>query len=367
MTRWSRRASLIGIVVAATMMVGCGGSSAGTASRRRTATSTRSDSSATQSLPSAASVSAPRGVAGIAAPGFPAMITTASGSVWVFSHRGLLVYRVNPGSNRIVAEVDVHDTPCTLVAAGAGLVWLSNCGSGENSTGWVFGIDAATNRVVRRVRGGFPAFGDGSLWVLDDSGKRVRRVDPRSGVVLASIPTGSDQLPGGGTLALAGVGYGSAWLTSDASKTVTRISTATNKVTAVIPLAGARTQDEAFPNAGGYIDGAQMAFAGGKAWYGNPAGLFEIDPHTDHAKLIPLRMQPFTEWGDIPVVSGAGSVWMRTSDSRIDRIDTATGRVLATYPADGGGGGGGLAVAFGSLWVDNAGSDSVWREPIKTG
>jgi hypothetical protein len=58
---------------------------------------------------------------------------------------------------------------------------------------------------------------------------------------------------------------------------------------------------------------------------------------------------------------------MRTSDSRIDRIDTASGRVLATYPADGGGGGGGLAVAFGSLWVDNAGSDSVWREPIKAG
>lgn len=366
MTGSTLKSSLVWLA-AAVMLAGCGGSGAGIASRPAGATSTRSDSPTTQSLPSAAAVNAPHGAAGIATPGFPAMIVAASGSIWVFPHRAFLVYRVNPATNRIVAEVNVHDTPCTLAAAGAGLVWLSNCGPGENSTGWVFGIDATTNRVVRRIRGGFPAFGDGSLWVLDDSGKRVRRVDPRSGVVLANIPTGSDQQPGGGTLALAGIAYGSAWLASDASRTVTRISTVTNKVTAVIPLAGAKTQDEAFPNAGGYIDGAQMAFEGGKAWYGNPAGLFEIDPQTNNAKLIPLRMQPFTEWGDIPIVSGAGSVWLRTSDTRLDRIDPATGRVLATYPADSGGGGGGLAVAFGSLWVDNAGSDSVWREPIKRG
>jgi hypothetical protein len=78
-------------------------------------------------------------------------------------------------------------------------------------------------------------------------------------------------------------------------------------------------------------------------------------------------MQPFAEWGDIPIVSGAGSVWLRTSDPKLDRIDPATGRVRATYPAANAGGGGGLAVAFGSLWVENAGSDSVWREPIKAG
>jgi streptogramin lyase len=302
---------------------------------------------------------------GIYTGGFPAMIVPASGSIWVFPHRDIVVDRIDPLTNRIVAQVNVQDTPCTLSAAGGGLVWLSNCGTGENSTGWVYGIDPRLNRIVRRIRGTYPAFGDGSLWVLDDSGKRVRRVDPRSGVVLATIPTGSDQQPGGGTLVLAGVGYGSAWLASDASKTVTRISTATNKVTAVIPLAGAETQDEAFPNGGGYINGAQMALADGKAWYGNPAGLFEIDSRSNHVRLIPLRMRPFTEWGDIPVVSGAGSVWLRTADNRIDRIDPLSGRLIGTYPADSGGGGGGLAVADGSLWVENAGSDSVWREPIK--
>jgi hypothetical protein len=202
---------------------------------------------------------------------------------------------------------------------------------------------------------------------MDDSGKWVRRVDPRTGVVLARIATHSDQQPGGGTLVLGGVGYGSAWLDSDADKTVTRISTATNRVTAVIPLPGAKTQDEAFgSSASGYINGAGMAFADGKAWLGNPAGLFEIHARTNHARLIRLGMRPFAEWGDIPVAAGAGSIWIRTTNTRIDRVDPASGKVLGVYRGDSDGGGG-VAVAFGSLWVENAGADSVWREPINPG
>lgn len=355
------RVSLIALVMVA---AGCGSSGTGHASRPAAATTTASGSSPTQSVPASFPVTAPHGITGIGTAGFPAMIVPASGSIWVFAHRTNAVYRISPLTNRIVAQVNTPDVSCTSAAAGGGLVWLSNCGPGENATGWVYGIDPRLNRVVSQIRGTYPAFGDGSLWVLDDSGKRVRRVDPRSGVVLASIRTGSNQQPGGGTLTLGGTGYGSAWLASDASKTVTRVSTSTNKVTAVIPLPGAKTEDQAFPNGGGYINGGQMAFLGGKAWYGNPAGLFEIDSHSNHVRLIPLHMQPFTEWGDIPVVSGAGAVWVRVADNKVDRIDPATRRVIGTYPADSGGGGGGLAAAFGSLWVDNAGSDSVWREPV---
>ncbi len=294
------------------------------------------------------------------------MIVPAAGSVWVFLHRDNYAYRIDPTSDRIVEAVTTPDVSCTSAAAGGGKVWFSNCGPGEGLTGLVYGIDTKSNRVALQVHGVYPVFGDGSLWVLDDTGKHIRRVDPRTGVVLASVPTGSDQQPGGGTLTLAGVGFGSAWLASDTDKTVTRISTATDKVTAVIPLTGAKTQDDAFPNGSGFINGAEMAFAGGKAWYGNPAGLFDIDARTNHARLIPLRMHPFSQWGDIPVVSGLGSVWLRTADAKLARIDPATGRLIATYPADPIGGGGGLAAAFGSLWVENAFNDSVWREPIRS-
>jgi streptogramin lyase len=167
------------------------------------------------------------------------------------------------------------------------------------------------------------------------------------------------------------VGHGSVWLVSDSAKSVTRISTATNKVTDVITLTGAKTEDEAFPRAAeqdtGYINGASVAFTPGRAWYANPAGLFEIDAHTNRARRISLGMRPFTDWGDDTVVSAAGSVWLRTTNTRIDRIDPASGKVQAVYPAGREGGGGDITVAFGSLWVDNAGSDSVWREPIRRG
>jgi streptogramin lyase len=363
-----RGGSCIGVIVtivAAALVAGCAG--AGTSKRTKPASTARTESASSSAADVAppAPGTAPHGVTGISAPGFPAMIVPGAGSVWVFTHRSSLAHRIDPNTNRIVAAVDLGDTPCTSVAFGGGLVWSSNCGPGEGSKGISFGIDPKTDRVARRVRGTYPTFGDGSLWVLDDSGEFIRRVDPQSGVVLASIATRSDQQPGGGTLTIGGVSYGSVWLASDEDKTVTRISTATNKVTRVIPLVGSKTQDEEFPTSSGYIDGAQMAFADGRAWYGNPAGLFEIDARTNHATLIPLHMQPFTDWGDIPVVSAAGSIWLRTADATIDRVDPATGRGLTTYPADRGGGGGGVAVAFGSLWVDNAGIDTVWREPIK--
>lgn len=357
-------ASLVAVLIA-----GCGGGGSTHREVIRTSSAPHPTYSAPQ--PALSGDPAPRGAVRISTPGFPAMIAAASDAIWVFAHRGTSAYRIDPSTNRIVARVDIGDTPCTQASTGAGLVWNSNCGPGENSTGVSFGIDPRSNRVTRRIPGNFPVIGAGSLWVLNDAGNSVRRVDPKTGVVLARIPTGIDELPGGGSLTIGGVGYGSVWLASDSARSLTRISTATNKVTAVITLVGAKTEDELFPAAAeqniGYLNGATVAFIAGKAWYANPAGLFEVDARTNRAQLIPLRMRPFASWGDDTVVSGAGSIWLRTSNTNIDRIDPTTGRVQTHFPAGQAGGGGDVVVAFGSLWVDNAASDSVWREPIRDG
>ena len=360
MTLRSRTSFLItGLLV--TLAAGCGGSRP----QRPAVGATRPERPPPQvNLPRPPT---PRGVVGVETAEYPTTIVYAAGSIWVFPHHDIVADRLDPRTNRVVAEINIGDTPCTTSAAGAGRVWTSNCGPGENSLGRTFGIDPVRQRVVLRVLGTFPAYGAGSLWVLDDSGKWVRRVDPQSGVVLVRIPTGSDQQPGGGALTIGGVGYDSVWLGSDVDRTVIRISTITDRVTAVIPLPGAMTQDQAFHGAAdvGYIDGTQIAFADGKAWYGNPAGLFEIDSRSDRARLIRLPMRPFSLWGDIPVVSGAGSIWVRTSDQTIDRVDPVSGRVQGTYPADSAGGGGGILVVGHSLWVENAGEDDVWRERIR--
>jgi len=64
------------------------------------------------------------------------------------------------------------------------------------------------------------------------------------------------------------------------------------------------------------------------------------------------------------VVAGAGSVWVRISDTKIARIDPKTGKEIGTYPAAAAGGGGGIAVAFRSLWVANGGLGNVWRTRV---
>lgn len=366
-----RHAAVIALSVVAGAMVtaGCGGSSQHTSADIASVSTVAPPGEGAPQSSGGVLDRAPRGAVRISIPNFPAMITAGGGSVWVSAHRSTFVFRIDPASNRVIGSVSLGDTPCTEASFGAGLVWNSNCGAGENSKGISYGIDPRRNRIVRKTPGTYPVVGAGSLWVLDDSGKFVRRVDPRTGVVLARIPTGIDQPPGGGTLTIGGVGYGSVWLASDAAASLTRISTVTNKVTDVIRLVGAKTQDQAFPNSGssGYINGATVAFAAGKAWYANPAGLFEVDARTNRATLIPLKMGLFSNWGDDTVVSGDGSIWLRTSNAQIDRIDPATGQIQAHYPAGAFGGGGDLVVAFGSLWVANAGSDSVWREPIRRG
>ncbi len=368
--RQSAMAALF-ITVAAMVATGCGGANSRSSSDRASVSTVAPAGPAGPQSAGGTLDPAPKGDARISIPNFPAMITAGGGSIWVFTHRGTAALRIDPASNRVIASVNLGDTPCTLASSGMGLVWNSNCGPNESSKGLSFGIDPRSDRVTRKIPGNYPVIGAGSVWVLSDSGKSVRRVDPQSGVVLARIPTGLDQVPGGGTLTIGGVGYGSIWLASDAAASLTRISTATNKVTAVIRLVGAQTEDQAFPSAAeqdtGYINGATVAFAAGKAWYANPAGLFEVDARTNRAKLIRLPMRPFTNWGDDTVVSGAGSIWVRTTNTQIDRINPVTGQIQARYPAGVSGGGGDLAVAFGSLWVANAGSDSVWREPIRNG
>jgi hypothetical protein len=177
--------------------------------------------------------------------------------------------------------------------------------------------------------------------------------------VLARISTNLNEGVGGGMELLGTAGAGSVWLGSQTTKTVLRISAAKNKVTAVIPLPGAATTPTP---AQGYAEGGPMAFAGGKIWFGNPAGIYEVDPSTNTARRLPIKIGALDLWGDITFATGLGSVWVRTSGTRVTRINPGTGRVIGTYPAAGGGGG--IAIVGHSLWVANAGKDTTWRERV---
>lgn len=279
-----------------------------------------------------------------------------TGSVWVGTHHDTTIYRINPATGRITRRVFDSRTPCGEPAAGFGFLFVPDC---LDEGGTTIAISTRTNKPVRELRGGSAVVGYGSVWTLSLSGSIVYRLDPHSGVVLARIATGLNEGAGGGQESLGVAGAGSIWLGSQTTKTIVRISAASNKVTNVTALTGG---EASATSAQGYAGGGPMAFAGGKVWYGNPAGVFEVDPTTNIATLLPISIGSLDGWGDITFATGRGSVWVRTSGSRVTRIDSSTGKVTGTYPATGGGGG--LAIVGNYLWVANALSDTTWREPV---
>ena len=73
------------------------------------------------------------------------------------------------------------------------------------------------------------AVGAGAVWVSDEAGDRVFRVDPQTDQVTASINVGT------GPTALA-VGFGSVWVANSLDGTVSRIDPQTNTVTATVAV-----------------------------------------------------------------------------------------------------------------------------------
>ena len=291
-------------------------------------------------------------------PVFPTGIAPAFGSIWITTHRSGMVYRIDPRTNRQTASIDVADSLCGNPVVAAAMLVVSGCNIGE--TGWLNGfsyeIDPRTNAVIRRIPGQFPSPGAGSIWT--QRGRSILRIDPRSGVVLATIPVPGARI-GAPTLewALAGVADGSAWAVTE--KTLVRVSTARNAITNVITLPGAENPVFAM----GEIGTSYLAILGGKLWVANYPGLYEIDPTTNVATYTGITVGPFVEWGDAPVIAANGSLWVRTTDNKVVQMGPDL-QVQHRYPAQIGGGGGSIAVAFGSLWVDNAGEDTTSRVPL---
>jgi streptogramin lyase len=279
----------------------------------------------------------------------PGHLGVGFGSVWVEEHRLDSVRRIDPKTDRL-RTIAIGESVCAPPAFGAGAVWVWGCDSNR-----IYEINATNNRVVAKVDGTNPVFGAGSLWLLSTEGKIVR-VDPTSRVVLATIDPKIDAGAGGPDI----VAVGSVWVSGDSA--VSRIDVNTNQVTAVIPLPGWKPSGGV---SGGYLDANFGTFANNRFFDSNAAGVYAIDPATNTAKHLSIAYHALSQAGDFPIIAGNGSVWVRTSDSSVARIDPASGNVIARYPAEAAGGGGGIAIGFGSLWVANFGTGTIWRTPIR--
>jgi YVTN family beta-propeller protein len=151
--------------------------------------------------------------------GTPATAVAFGRDVWVANPRGRRLELLAPPYTGISAAVPLSGSP-RLVAAGAGAVWAVG-----GRTLWR--IDPGSQRVVARMQLPFAPraldAGDGSVWLVDSAGDAVVRVDPRTGRPMSRIDVGN------GAAAVA-VGPGSVWVANRSDGTVSRIDPSRNAV-----------------------------------------------------------------------------------------------------------------------------------------
>jgi streptogramin lyase len=349
-------AAACGSVVAALVLAGCstGGSTSAAAqpSQARTASPLASSPAASPSpstLPAGvlASIHLDFGAAPLAAVG-------GLGSVWVASHRGSSLYRLDPATNTIQQRITFADGQCAPPVFGASLVLVSPCSP------TVAVVDPTTNQVVNNVSGVYGAFTvvDGVPWAVTPSS--IASLDPLTNKITRSI-TVVDANPRhvSNPGVEAAYGDGAFWAITVADNqsfggSVVKIDAKTGTVDHVYLT----------PDPGGYAD---IQFLDHAVWLkGDDSGrLVKLDAATGKTHVYNLPgFQPLTDYFVMAMGVGMGDLWIRLSSGSVSRFDPVTGTVVAHYPADSSAKGGYVSVYDGSLWVANFDSDTVWRDKI---
>jgi streptogramin lyase len=280
----------------------------------------------------------------------PALALVGYGSIWVDSHRGNLLFRIDPRTNQVVAWIDVGQQACGG-AIGDGKVWLWPCFDGTKAVA----VDAGTNRVVGSFDVWPEVFTPNAIWALHYDG-HLHEVDPTT---LAPIHTYDpfQDFPvdwavsaGGFIWAVAENGNDGTW-----GGSIAKIDPVSHSIVGTLSV----------PGVGAYAD---ISADLGYIWVKDDDSptLLRIDPATEQITTfdIPGFKGRLSQLWDIWPATGLGSVWLRMSDGLVSRVDPGTGQVTGTYPADPAGGGGIPVVGFDSLWVPNFGSDTVWRDQV---
>ncbi len=183
-------------------------------------------------------------------------LDTGAGSLWVMIDKKGTLARIDPATNKVVAEIYVAPGSYA-VAFGEGAVWVTS-----TDKNLVTRVNSRTNVVEATIPVGprprFLTTGEGSVWTINQGDGSVSRIDAKSNKVVATIECG---IPGpGGEIA---VGEGSVWVTSFEFP-ITRIDASTNKVV------------QQFEGPGGDA----IRFGHGSVWLSNlrAANVWRIDP-----------------------------------------------------------------------------------------
>ena len=251
----------------------------------------------------------------------PLAVAAGAGSVWVTDFEAHAVSRINPHTRAVVETIPLAAAPDGIVF-GNRFAWVAGV------TGVVWRIDPQTNTVVQTIPVGTGpaglAFGDGSVWVANTFDGTVTQIDSTAGTRVRTIPVGAQA----GQLTW---GAGAVWVTDAADGTVSRINPATGTVTGQFHVGNGT---------------AGLAFGNGSVWAVNSLDgtVARINPATG---AVTEAIQVGN--GATGVAAGAGAIWVTNElAGTVSRIDPATNRVVKTIPA--GNRPAGIAAAGGLVW-----------------
>ena len=278
----------------------------------------------------------------------PAVVTVANPDgivavghdLWIKTDDGRAV-RIDPGTNEVTGQVGLDRVSdpsryCQGIGTDGTSMWA--CATEQDGTA-VAQIDAGNARVRRRVpvdklfdQLSLPA-DDRGIWVLTGDGSTVVVVDPRSahttayplGVACQQIAVEGDRLVA----------------TSSVAIVVVQLDTTTGTVIGRTHLPSPRI----------------AALLDGEAWVDSNQGITRFGPDLATRAVYPRLVA--SAGGD--VVAAAGSIWVRTGEGTIFRIDPATGQVVERLTPDRPLTGGSLYIAFGSIWTTSNDDDRVVR------
>jgi len=279
--------------------------------------------------------------------GAPGALLQADGAVWVMSHRGTVLRRVDTTDLKVTGTVDTGVLGCGDISAGAGSIWVSGCGV----TPGLVRVDPRHLRIVSTdvaLNGLGPAFDSGDLWIAAGSAGVIglRRANPEhldKAHAVAVVGLVEDA----GVVAVSG----SIWVAGN-DAVVYRIDPRTEQVLAAVPLPLGTGQPYLITHDGApwYIDHGKGAVA-------------RVDPATNAPTVLTLRPVSPPEYRGVAASSAPGrpnELWIRSGSDEAWLIDTREDKVIRRIAiADGGGGD--LEEINGNLWVANFGLDTLQR------
>src|SRR5580765_6473689 len=269
------------------------------------------------------------------------------GSVWIACKESGRLARFDPASGRTTRTGRLGGS-LIAVATGFGSVWALSSG------GTLYRVDPQSAAVAAQINVGTNRpyniwIGAGAVWVVDDGAGEVIRVDPAANRVAARIPVGD----GAADLVFDGA---TAWVVNHRDLGLVRIDTASNTARRITTLPADAPE--------------RMVLSGGHLWItGRGTDLLEVDPATGSVLRtvdigvsgIDVVVRGDAIW--VPVRSAAVDAQGFPTMEALKRVDPRSGSVTATMAASAPMDVHGLAADDRGVWLGDNTHGVLYRVP----